>query len=347
MQDLITGKNILLICYPFFGYDEAIKEELYNLGANHVFLKKAEYFPSSPRDEQFLAPWYKAPLYYIKAPNARTKWTEQLKREIEGMRFNVLLVIENTCFKKSFIKYLREKNPEIKTIWFLWDTFKTQQRWHRDYIPLFDKVYSFDRDDAKKYNLKYFPDFYVESNGEEQIKYDICFIGTAHENDTPFRIAQLATIKEQCDGLGLKSFFHLKYDEPKTHHPIKKILKRYRNSQYSQDVNRYRHLNFMQSDTLSLHSVNQVMHNSSIILDLNYTNRQGLTINAITAIASGKKLITTNERIKEEEFYNPNNILVIDSQYPLISEEFICSEYIPINMQQLRLDNWLKHIINS
>lgn len=347
MQDLISGKNILLICYPFFGYDEAIKEELYRLGANLVFLKKAEYFPSSPRDDMFYLPLYKSPLYYFKAPNARTNWTEQLKREISDLHFDVLLVIENTCFKKSFIKYLREKNPGIKTVWFLWDTFKTQQRWHRDYIPLFDKVYSFDRDDARKYGLNYFPDFYIEPEGEKQNKYDICFIGSAHELNTFNRISQLAKIKEQCDKLGLTTFFHLKYDAPQKIHAIKRFLRVFHNNQYFQDVHKFRHLDFMQNDTMPIHEVNQVMRDSSIILDLNYQGRQGFTLNAITAIVSGKKLITTNYRIADEDFYHPNNILIIDGEAPYIPEDFIRSQYIPIDMQHLRLNNWLKHIINS
>lgn len=346
-MDSILGKNILLICYPFFGYDKAIKEELYRLGANLVFLKKAEYFPSSPRDEQFLDPWYKAPLYYIKAPNARTKWTEQLKREIEGMRFNVLLVIENTCFKKSFIKYLREKNPGIKTIWFLWDTFKTQQRWHRDYIPLFDKVYSFDRDDAKKYNLEYYPDFYIEPNGSYANIYDIAFVGSANYTSTAYRIELLSKIKKQCDTYGLKCFFHLKYSQPETFHPIKKILKKYRQNVYAQMVQKHINEGYMHSESLALEKYNAIMRDSRIILDMNHKERQGMTINAVSALVSGKKLITTNKRIKEEKFYHPNNILVIEEENPIIPADFISSPTCQIDMQHLKLNNWLKHIINS
>lgn len=347
MQDLITSKNILLICYPFFGYDEAIKDELYRLGANHVFLKKAEYFPSSPRDEQFFDPWYKAPLYYLKAPNARTKWTERLKYEIEKQHFDVLLVIENTCFKKSFIKHLREKNPGIKTIWFLWDTFKTQQRWHRDYIPLFDKVYSFDRDDAKTYGLAYYPDFYVESAGTRGADFDICFIGSTNPIVTSFRIELLSKIKKQCDSLELKCFFHLKYELPQKTHPLKKLFHIFNNNTYRGLIEKYKDEPYMCENALPLNHVNTIISGSKIILDLGYVNRQGMTINAISAIASGKKLITTNYRIKAESFYDPNNILVIDINNPIITKEFIETPNHTIDMTYLRLDNWLKFIVNS
>lgn len=346
-MDYITGKNILLICYPFFGYDKVIKDELYRLGANTVFLKKAVYFPSSPRDEQFFDPWYKALLYYFEAPNARTNWTEQLKREITDKHFDVLLVIENTCFKKSFIRYLREKNPRIKTIWFLWDTFKTQQRLHRDYIPLFDKVYSFDRDDARKYKLDYFPDFYIEAYEEQSDEYDICFIGSANRTSTSHRIEILSKIKKQCDEYGLRSFFYIKYSEPPTYHPIKKIFKKYRENRYGKIVDAHIDEGYMFAKSLPLDEYNKIIRNSNIIIDINHINRQGMTINAITALASGKKLITTNNRIKDEDFYNPNNILIINIDDPIIPKEFLNSPLIKIDMKYLKLDNWLKHIINT
>lgn len=346
MVDNITGKNILLICYPFFGYDEAIRDELYKIGAKTVFLKKAEYFASSPRDEHFYTPWYKIPLNYLRAPKARTKWTENLKQEIEGICFDILLVIENTCFKKSFISYIKQKNPNIKTIWFLWDTFRTQQKWHRDYIPLFDKVYSFDRDDAKKYNLEYYPDFYIEPEGVKQHRYDICFVGSANETVTCHRIELLSKIKKQCDLFGLKSFFYLRYYNNSVSNPIRKVLRNIKGNKYQNMVQLYQNEHFMHKDALPLDQYNVVMRDSDIILDLNYKDRQGMTINAVLALASGKKLITTNYRIKEETFYHPHNILVVDENEPIIPRSFLDAKYIPIDMSCLRLDNWLKHIIN-
>lgn len=346
-MDLIAGKNILLICYPFFGYDEAIRDELYRLGAKTVFLKKAQYFPSSPRDEMFLDPWYKAPIYFLKDPNGRTNWTEQLKREIDGIRFDVLLVIENTCFKKSFITYLKSINPAIKTIWFLWDTFETQQKWHRDYIPLFDKVYTFDRDDAKKYNLEYYPDFYVKPAGESQNKYDVCFVGSGNQTSTAYRIEFLSKIKKQCDSYGLRQFFYLKYSQPSTYHPIKKLIKKYRDNLYAKMVSNHIDEGFMHLKPLPLDDCNCAMRDSNVILDMNHMNRQGMTINAVFAIASGKKLITTNKRINEEPFFHPNNILIVDEENPTITADFLYAPIVPIDMSDLRLDNWLKHIINS
>ena len=72
-----------------------------------------------------------------------------------------------------------------------------------------------------------------------------------------------------------------------------------------------------------------------------------MTLNAVSAIVSGKKLITTNSKIADELFYHPNNILIIDENNPYIDPDFIKSEIVPINMDELEVGNWLKHIINT
>jgi len=72
-----------------------------------------------------------------------------------------------------------------------------------------------------------------------------------------------------------------------------------------------------------------------------------MTINCITALATGKKLITTNKRIAEEPFYHPNNIYIIDAEKPVLDIEFFHSEIENIDLSHLRLDNWLLHILGK
>ena len=72
-----------------------------------------------------------------------------------------------------------------------------------------------------------------------------------------------------------------------------------------------------------------------------------MTINCITALATGKKLITTNVRIKEEAFYNPNNIFIISEENPVLDIHFFESEVGKMDMTHLRMDNWLLHILGK
>ena len=156
MVNNIKGKNVLLLCESFYGYDKAIKDELYKLGANTVFLKNVKYFSGSFREPKSFRI-----LSFIRNPFERRFWTVAFQKEISSLHFDLFICIENACFVKSFMQFLHNKNPRIKTILFLWDTYETQQDGFKDYRFLFDKVYSFDRDDALQYGLDYFPDFYV------------------------------------------------------------------------------------------------------------------------------------------------------------------------------------------
>ena len=325
-----------------------LMDELYKLGAKNVYLKTAAYFASSPRDDMFWKPIYKSVYLYLKDPYARTKWTILFQNEISDLKFDVFLVIENTSFKKSFMNFLRERNPGIKTIWFLWDTFKIQQKFHKDYIRLFDKVYTFDRDDASKYGLIYYPNFYVEPKGNPNKVYDICFVGSANSSVTSFRIEVIEKIRKQCEALGLRTYFYVKVEQrAKSKNILKRIYRYFLPCRYDKMIKKYSSIGYLHTNGINLNEFNSIIRDSSVIIDLSYPDRQGMTINAIAAIASGKKLVTTNHRIKQEPFFHPNNILVIDQVNPRIDVDFIKLPIIPIDMNYLRMENWLQHIINN
>lgn len=347
-MNYIKDKNILLLCYNFFEYDKMLMNKLYELGAKNVYLKTAAYFASSPRDDMFWHPIYKSPYLYLKDPHARSKWTKQFQDDISDLKFDVFLVIENTSFKKSFMRFLRDRNPGIKTIWFLWDTFKIQQKFHKDYIKLFDKVYTFDRDDAYRYNLSYYPNFYVEPKGKSNNLYDICFVGSANSSVTSFRIEAIAKIKKQCDALGLRSYFYVKVEpRTKSKNVFKRIFRYFVPCRYDKMLEKYYAKGFLHTKGLSQNEFNDVIRDSSAIIDLSYPDRQGMTINAIAAIASGKKLVTTNYKIEQEPFFHFNNILIIDQSNPVIDIGRLKLPMTPVNVDYLRMENWLQYIINT
>jgi hypothetical protein len=59
------------------------------------------------------------------------------------------------------------------------------------------------------------------------------------------------------------------------------------------------------------------------------------------------KLITTNAKIKEYDFYNSANILIIDRTNPVIDENFINAPYqsLPDELYyKYSIDGWLEDI---
>lgn len=346
MRDNITGKKILLIGDPFYGYCSYIKKQLLCLGAKSVCYIQNTFYLGSFRDNINFPTF----ISWIRHPKIRTNWTNKLINDLGDGIFDTFFVVQKLPFKKSFIEYLRERNPNIRTILFLWDTFRTQQSRYHDYLPLFDKVYSFDKDDAERYHLSYFPDFYIEDIKIpiERCKFDVAFIGTMDENETHFRGKVLAKISDFCKAEGLTSFFYLRYyniDDSKN--IVKKLYKKISCWKYYKDIEKLKQYGFMHQSAMPLSDYNDIMSNTKAIIDISHRERQGMTINAITALANGKKLITTNDRIKNEIFYDPQMISIINEKSPHIDLDFLRGPYISLNMSFLRIDSWLKHVVNE
>lgn len=342
----IQGKRILLICQDFYGYDVAMKDTLYSLGAQEVVLYNAAFFRGSFRERR--SP--KTLFFYLQDPHGRTKWTEKLIQAVEPYEFDILLCIALTPFKKYFIDYLRKKNPQIKTFLFLWDTVSAVQAGFQDYFEKFDYIYSFDRDDCQEYGFEYYPDFYMEPEHKPVgNQYDLCFIGTMYpRSDTIKRAHLLYHVSQFCESHHLKSFLYLRYynaGDRKSAFEQRVFNLVYRD--YLKTVAQYAPYGFMQEKKMPLSQVNEVQSSARVLLDINHTNRQGMTINCITALATGKKLITTNARIKEESFYNPNNIYIINEENPVLDIHFFESEVGKMDMTHLRMDNWLLHILGK
>ena len=342
-QNNIKGKRILLLCENFFDYDLAIAEELRKMGAEDVHLKESTYFRSTLRDKQSFRI-----KKFLKNPFEQKEWSKNFEKEICHKRFDIFLCIENTCFSKSFMTFLRTNNPNIKCILFLWDKYETQQSGYKDYRFLFDKVYSFDRDDCARYKMEYWPDFYLQQPIPEQYLYDISFVGTARRKSTIHRFAIVDYIHHFCIENNLKSFLYLKAGVPnlKKYNNVKRFLKEHIfQSKYRQTYAQYMGQPWLKSESLSLDECNWHQSHAKVLLDINHPHRQGMTLNAIAAIAHGQKLITTNQRIKEEDFYDPDMIYIMDEEHPFLDIDFFNSPNKKIDLSYLRIDNWLNHIL--
>ena len=346
MQDNITGKTILLICYDFHNYNVEIFKALSSLGAKEVILKTLKPIKGSLRDRLSI----RKIVFFLLNPKERYQRTKELEKELDGITIDVMLCIQFMWFGKSFLKYLKSKNPNTKLFLFLWDTFKIQNPRYFDYLPLFDYIYSFDRDDAKKYGFKYYPDFYLEGikpSGEP--KYDVAFVGTMNYVNYEYRSELIYYIDTFCKAQGLSSFLYLKYADydKDSKSKVKRLFNKITSWRYIKWTERFKDCDFMYSENISLDEYERIMNESKVIVDINYKDRQGMTINAITALAKGKKLITTNKRIKDEPFYDPNVIYILDDDNPQLDIKFFKSSYKPVNLEGLRVDNWLRHVLNN
>lgn len=343
MNNNIKDKNILLFCANFYGYDKAIKNCLIKLGAGNVILKDNIVFDDDSRD--VYSKKKKIKNLFIK-PEKRDLWTNELLKEVSGLNIDVLFCIQYTPFSKWFIDRLKELNPDVRTLLFLWDDIATYPKF-KDYYEKFDKVYSFDKTDCiKNGKFMYLPDFYLNDteSKDNNIKYDICFIGSLNNRGVK-RVKFLKELETFCKYNNLRPYLHLRYyPNPGHMNIIKWILANKETKKLFNYLNSAEKYDFMKDKNIPLSDVENIQNNSKCLVDINYGNRSGYTLNVISAIAKGKKLITTNKNIVNENFYNPNNIYVVDIDNPVFSMDFLMSETVHVDISYLRIDNWLMEI---
>ena len=100
---------------------------------------------------------------------------------------------------------------------------------------------------------------------------------------------------------------------------------------------------------LNAEEISEIVDQSRIILDIQHPKQTGLTMRTIEMIGMNKKLITTNQNIKNYDFYNSDNIAVIDRKQVEIPDDFLKSPYIPISpevYEKYSLQSWILEVLS-
>jgi hypothetical protein len=234
--------------------------------------------------------------------------------------YDYIFIVKSEATNEKVVKLLREAYPKAQLILYLWDSVENIPNGENK-LGLFDRVLTFDPEDAQKYGLILRPLFYSKEYDKDVLnksdyRYEVAFIGTAH-TVRPRIAMQLA---EQCAKRGKESFYYLFLA-----HPVVFLYNKVLNPAYR--TVRKEDINFK---SLSAKEVQAVYDDCRTILDVEHIAQRGLTMRTIEMIGSNKKLITTNKSIEKYDFYNKNNICIIDRDNPVVREDFWESEYEPL-----------------
>ena len=93
--------------------------------------------------------------------------------------------------------------------------------------------------------------------------------------------------------------------------------------------------------------LSEIVSESKVILDVNDIKQQGLTIRTLETLLAGKKIITTNADIINYDFYNPENVCVIDREHIQIPKNFFEKKYVPIEYKILKkytAEGWVRDV---
>lgn len=350
----MSGKRILLFAPVFYSYYLAIADALRKNGA-YVDLYTIKYGDIGivrKKVRVVKKVLLRGRVRYIKG---RLDYLKKIEESVFSKFYDIFFVVQLYPYDISFISRLKSLNPSLQTYIFFWDPIVGHSLTHT--VSCFDNIFCFSRKDVeilkmylefKDKHICYLPNFYLldDSFTSQQTTYDIAFIGTVNA-DTLDRYAFLQKINEWCRASHLNACLYLRRDSTPFSIFHKLILLRSKETREQLRLYlRYKNAPWVHTDKLSIDEVKQIECSSKCLLDITHLNHQGYTLNVLSAIGKGKKLITTNHRISQEPFYHPNNISIVDACNPVFDRDFFDRPIVPIDISCLEIHNWLSMIFD-
>lgn len=331
----LSNKNILFFSPKAFGYENAIRLRLEQLGAI------VDYFDDRPSNGF----WGKA-ILRVKRNLMKMqieKYYQHLFQQLSGIIYNYdyIFLLNLEAMPIWFLKKICDKKSKnTSIILYMWDSFNNKPN-TKDYISLCDRVITFDSSDQQNdHRIEFRPLFYLNKYAtianQRNYLYDLSFIATAHSDR--FIIAK--KVKEQIEQKNRKTFFYFFLQSKKLFLYQKIMNHHFKNAKMSD----FRYW------SLPSNMVLEIVSKSKAILDIQHPKQIGLTMRTIEVLGAERKLITTNTTIKDYDFYNPQNILIIDRENPTIDDDFFDSPYCSIDKDlyyKYSLDGWLDYIFSK
>lgn len=311
--------KITVLSLDLYGFNEFIAKELQKKEIDVTYINSAEfkynYKNFTERSKNFLSKTF------LKRNLKKLKQTEFVLNKISNDIQDVTLVIDPAHFNHTILKEIRKKSKKL--IAYNYDSM-VQLPLPSDKIAYFDEIYSFDKNDCEKYQFKFITNFIYIPKENIQPRFDLKVFTIQSKSQD--RMHTINKIANELNRLSIKNYeFHI-YGKPSN--------------------NANKNIIFF-NERISFDFFKNKMKNAEILLDLVRKGQNGLSFRIFEAMALQKKLITTNKNITQYDFYNPNNILVIDTDDISIPASFLNSKYEPLNeqiYQKYTLENWIQTV---
>ncbi len=296
--------KITLISFDYFDFDANIIKELKSRGieAHHIDISKYYY--------QYASFGEKVSNFFRKVflgKNIKREKTEEfITQHLSqyGHQDIILTIRPDRISKKTHLKIKQSCNKYLTYIYDSTNRFPINHL-----VDLFDKIYTFDQNDAKKHGFEHISNYIYldkkELNPNKVYRNDLFIISSIDE-----RLGLLNKVADYCSNHNITFKFI--------------IVGKKRPQNINSNIE-------FTTENIFLNDLLEELDESKIFLDLIRKNQNGLSFRIFEALAYQKKIITSNQSIKDYDFYSPNNILVLDENNPIIPKEFIESNYEPLS----------------
>ncbi|UJR52635.1 hypothetical protein [Dickeya zeae] len=240
--------------------------------------------------------------------------------------FDAIIMTEPKLFNEQHLAILRQHARKLVAT--LWDGLKKAPA-NGLYLNQFDHVLSFDSEDCEQFHFTKITN-YIDSAWKSSIPYQACEYDIfSVMSFTPERYRHVIHFLDKNPGLKSNIIFYIG-DSGKP-----KCIK----------DNRIKTSEKLLLGTELAHEIS----NSRAILDILQGQQTGLSFRAYESMAYQRKLITTNSHITSYDFYNPQNICVLD-QDGYLPQGFIHTPYQPVPepiYHQYTLCSWVEKVIQE
>ncbi len=325
----IEGKRILFFGLETMGYEKKILNKMIELGA------RVDYHSERPVSSQFGKAIIKM------APNLLDNKTEEYYQNVfeshKGIDYDIIFIMKCDTPTKKVLEDVRRYFPNAELRLHLWDSLVNIPN-IEEKLGLFDRITSFDRKDCENHpEFGFRPLFYIDTfakEGDNSIEYDVSFCGTIHSD----RYMVLENIRRQCVDYGMRFYGYYYMQSKMAFYYLKFRDKRFKEVKMKE----------LKFKTIGSEEVHRIFDSSKAIVDIQHPRQAGLTMRTIETLGARKKLITTNSDIKNYDFYNENNICVIDREQPIVSESFLKTPYYRIDnsiYDKYSLKQWVLDVL--
>lgn len=329
----MNKKKVLYIGTPIFNYYKKIISEFELQGYS------VDYYNDRPSESAFVKGIIKLKKglmkYVIK------DYFNNIMSKTRGKSYDLVFVVNCKVFTPEMINQLRDSQKKARFVLYMWDSLSLYPN-SRQLIPEFDKVYSFDSKDCDKIDkMNFLPLFYskdYEKLGQEEVKgseYDLVSVCTAHPN----RYKVMSELFPRLESKGIHVFSYMLLNNLQYLYN-KAFIAEFKSAKRKE----FKFKPLSEAENLA------ILRKSNTVFDIQHNQQSGLTIRTIETLGAKRKIITTNTNIKKYDFYNENNILVMDEYKFSDIEKFIDNEYEPISNEIYRkysLHSWIETIINE
>ncbi len=315
--------KITIVAFDLWGFNKKIAEELLKQNHSVTFLD----INSEAFKYYYKSKWHRIGNFINKVflgKNIKKDYRNRtlIKMINELPKQDYILIVNAILFRKDILALLRSKTN--KFIAYNYDSL-ARMPLPENHDTLFDNIFSFDVNDvADNNNLSLLTNYiYLEKHINPKPKNKAFMIlSKSHEREVI-----LSKIADIFDSKNLNYEFIVA--NPATKRVNKKI-----------------HLT---EHHVKLEIVEEKMKDAEILIDLVRQNQTGLSFRFFEAMALHKKVITNNQTIKQYDFYNANNILVIVNENIVIPDAFLNSKYQPLPevlYKKYTVENWISTAFN-